>query len=195
MDFMVADLDNAHLGYVREQLEQHADLTRRLGTQLKRLDLERGRLWAIVPVERAEQALGDLESDPIQNKEERKALARETARVLRSRLAPAPRRVLTIEWWNAMDGLYDLSAHGFLVGDSLFEYATNADPDETIADLLSHMLFFPTVGMIAPVPEEVDLNVRDLAPEVIDEAIANVELVLIGAWDADGYVFWEPQRD
>lgn len=193
MDFSVIGLDRSQLAYVREQLALHAKARRLLGELLGQIDLERGRLWAIVPTERAAAATSDLEFDAIRSEAERDALARETTRRLRPLLERTPAKLLAIEHWKAVEDLHAAPAHAFLVGDSEFDYVTASDPNTLVEQLLSAELWFPTVGVIATAPAGVELpGTRELTVGHVEEVVAGLDLILIGAWDADGYVFWEP---
>ncbi len=191
--FTTVELEHRHLGYVRQQLALHGLGRRLLGRRLLDLDLTQGRLWALVPAERAAEAAADLEFDAIRSDAEREALMVATAHALRPLLAATPlRRLLTIEWWKSVEDLHGASAHAFLVGDSEFDYVTADDPDELIAELLGAVLWFPTVGVIGPTPAGVPLpGTRELTPAHVEEIVAGLDMILIGAWDADGYVFWE----
>jgi hypothetical protein len=193
--FITVELDAAQLGYVRQQLAQHGVGGRLLGRRLLERGVGGGRLWAIVPASRAAAAAADLEFDAIRSEEERKQLMAETARQLRPLLAGVPRRLLTLEWCDPVEYLSGGTAHAFLVGDSQFEYATADEPDEAIAEVLWGALWFPTVGVIGAAPSNVALpGTRELTPEHVEEILDGLRLVLVGAWDADGYVFWEPAR-
>lgn len=196
MEFTVVELADVHLPYVRQQLALHAVGERLLGRPLLEVDLTRGRLWALVPVERAAEAAADLEFDAIRSDAEREALMAETARQLRPRLEGSPARLLVIEHWKAVEDLHEAPAHAFLVGDSEFDYVTSVDSDELIAELLGSVLWFPTVGLIGRKPARAALpGTRELTPTHVEEIVAGLDLLLIGAWDADGYVFWEPARN
>jgi len=49
--------------------------------------------------------------------------------------------------------------------------------------------------VIGAAPSYVALpGTRELTPEHVEEILDGLRLVLVGAWDADGYVFWEPGR-
>jgi hypothetical protein len=193
MDFTVVNLDQAHHCYFRKQFALHAEGGRILGRLLGDVDLGKGRAWAVVPATRAAQAAADLESDPIRTEEERRELAGVTARRLASMLDAG--RVLTFEYWTAtsLDGTS--RTRQFLIGDSVFDYVTEADPSDVIEQLLLSSQWFPGVGVIGPIPDGVDLeSSRGWSADQIDQLVAHVELVLVAAWDADGYVFWEPLR-
>lgn len=195
MEFTVVELAEAHLPYVRQQLALHAVGERLLGRPLLEVDLTQGRLWALVPVQRAVEAATDLEFDAIRSDAEREALMAEIAGRLRPRLEASPAKLLVIEHWKAVEDLHEAPAHAFLVGDSEFDYVTSEDPDELIAELLGSVLWFPTVGLIGPLPANVALpGTRELTPAQVEEIVAGLDLILIGAWDADGYVFWEPLK-
>lgn len=154
-----------------------------------------GRLWAIVPVARAVEAAADLEFDAIRSEQERKALMAATARAVRPLLEGPPPRMLISEWCNGVEDLHNASVHAFLVGDSEFDYATADDADEVIEELLWGALWFPTVGVIGAAPVGVAFpETRELTAEHVEEILDGLRLVLVGAWDADGYVFWEPLK-
>jgi hypothetical protein len=195
MTFNTVDLDAAHVGYVRQELALHGAGGRLLGRRLLERGLGEGRLWALVPAVRAAESAADLEFDAIRSPEERDALLVETARALRPYLEREPNQLLALEWWNAVEDLHGASAHAFLVDDSEFNYVTAADDEEQIAQTLDEVLFFPTVGVVGSMPSGVALpGTRELTPEHVEEILDGLRLLLIGAWDADGYVFWEPSR-
>lgn len=193
--FTVVDLDASHLAYVRQQLALHGAGGRVLGRRLLERGLGEGRLWAMVPVARSAESAADLEFDAIRSDEEREALMLETARALRPLLADSGPSLLALEWCNPVEYLSGGSDQAFLVGDSEFQYASAADGDDVISDVLGGALWFPSVGVIGAVPGGVALpDTRELTPEHVEEILDGLKLVLVGAWDADGYVFWEPVR-
>jgi hypothetical protein len=193
--FTAVDLDAAHVAYVRQQLALHGAGGRLLGRRVLERGLGEGRLWAMVPVARAAESAADLEFDAIRSDEERNALMVETARTLRPLLEQAAPSMLVLEWCNPVEYLSGGLDHAFLVSDSEFQYATAADEDDVIADVLGGALWFPTVGVIGAAPSGVELpGTRELTPEHVEEILDGLRLVLVGAWDADGYVFWEPAQ-
>jgi hypothetical protein len=49
--------------------------------------------------------------------------------------------------------------------------------------------------VIGVAPSGIELpGTRELTPEHVEEILDGLRLVLVGTWDADGYVFWEPSR-
>jgi hypothetical protein len=198
MDWTVVDLDSSHHAYFREQFALHASNARLLGRLLSDLDLTQGRSWAIVPAERAQMALGDLGSEPIQTDREREELAAATAARLAGSLGASARQVLAFEYWTAtyLDGNSPIRefkvAHSDLEGDSVFDYVTGEDSKQQVERLLLTALWFPTVGVVAPVPADVELESRAITADQLEEVVARLDLVLVGAWGANGYVFWEP---
>ena len=148
----------------------------------------------MVPAERADQAVADLEGDSIRT-EERDALALEIASLLRRRLDGSPDLALTIEYWTAtyLDRTSRVREFKVEAGESVFDYVTTVDSTEDIAWMLGSSLWYPTVGVIAPLPESAEMAWKTLQSATpIEHAVEHLNLVLIGAWTADGYVFWEP---
>ena len=186
----------SHLGYFRQQFAAHAHEERLLGLPFLQLDLARGRAWALVPAERAAEAVADLETDAIRRDGERGQLALAIARRIRPLLDAVPPRILAFEYWTETYLDPTSRTREFKVGDSVFDYVTASDPDEQVAYLLESVLWYPTVGLLAPIPEGVDLDqTRELTTADIERLVAHPDLVLVGAWCADGYVFWEPIRE
>lgn len=191
-DVVAVKLSAEHQAYFQGELACHAEGGRLLGTMLGALDLDRGRMWGIVPAERAAMAVADLETDAIRTEAEREAVATAIVRRIKGLLHADPPRMLTVEYWTEVDCL-NPGPHAFAVGDSQFDYVTAADPDELVADFLRWSLWYPTVGVISPIPPGVDLaQTRDLTVDQVEESVSRLDLVLVGAWTADGYVFWEP---
>ena len=195
-EFLEVTLDRAaHLKYLRQQFAIHAFGERLLGMPFLQLDLTRGRAWALVPVERAEDAVDDLETDAIRRDGQQERLALALAKRIRPLLDATPPRILTIEYWTEayLDGMS--RTRQFKVGDSVFDYVTASDSDEQVAYLLESCLWYPTIGLIAPIPEGVDLDqTKELTTADVDQLVAHPDLVLVGAWCADGYVFWQPDQ-
>lgn len=184
-------LNRSHQAYFREQFAQHAEGGRLLGKMLEGLDLDDGRAWAIVPADRAAMAVADLETDAIRTDAEREAVAEAITRRVTPLLAAG--RMLTIEYWTGTEGLGPSPAHAFKVGDSQFDYVTRSDSAEQVSRFLQAALWYPTVGVMVRIPAGVGLErTRELTVEQIEKVVDDVDLVLVGAWTADGYVFWEP---
>ena len=99
--------------------------------------------------------------------------------------------MLAVEHWKAVEDLYQAPAHASLVEDSEFDYVTSEAPDRLVQRLSSAVLW----GLIGRVPSGVELpRDRELGPSHVAAIVAELRLLLVGAWDADGYVFWEPAQ-
>ena len=181
--------------HIREQLRQNRDDGRMLGRLLAGLPLDRGATWAFVP-EGAEAKAHDFDAGIFSPEDTAELAALLAERILPRLATPRPdgsRGVLVFEYWTDVDGHQDSPAKSFRVGTSTFDYADAATNRAQVERLLRSALWFPTVGVVGRLPEGAgDEDRKTLPPQTLDTLVETVELLLVGAWDADGYVLWEP---
>jgi hypothetical protein len=185
--------------YVRRYLESGADFGKRLGALLlEHHDVERGTVWAFARVDGAAEKLAEFETggvfpkrDPHWNKQADAWLRERAADGARERvpLVEHPYAKPTDGWLQR-----NPDSPAVFCGDDVYEYYS-AEDDELVGRL-GGATWGPRVGVIAPVPERGprSWNRQTLSTDVISYIAAQTVAVMIGAWDDEGWLVWEPDH-
>jgi hypothetical protein len=81
----------------------------------------------------------------------------------------------------------------FFCGDSVYWYETADEADARTRTELGGALWEPTVGIVTVIPPSGrGLNRQTLKDPVLGELAASAAAIVIGAWDTEGLIFWEP---
>lgn len=80
----------------------------------------------------------------------------------------------------------------FFCGDAVYWYGTADSPQDSA--LRASARWDPNIAMVTtPVTGQKNIEHRDfVSPAMLERMAAAALAVIIGAWDADGFVVWEP---
>lgn len=185
----------------------------RLGPLLRQRDIESGATWALVPSasppdQRADFAHGGLfpapgppipapqgvlapKFDPSSDPQITSALSRLLSR------SHATQRLLCVELAYARRTDPHVAAcpsgQMFVCGDDVYAYATAANPMAPIARRLGGATWQPNVGIVTHLPHGLDLPLGVVDPEALEAMAGAATAIIVGAWDAEGLLFWEPR--
>jgi hypothetical protein len=186
--------------YVRSYLESNESMGKRLGRMLlAHHDLDQGIAWAFVPVDsplddRTAFEEGGLSPASAPTWEERVAgwLLQELSQ------QSATAGVLLVE------GAYERRTDGWLekrpddpvvfCGDDVYYYETaDAGPDQ-VQRWLGGATWEPDVGMVTKLPQGTDrlTNRQSITHEDLEEMAVSASVIVVGAWDAEAFFFWQP---
>jgi hypothetical protein len=204
--------------YLRSYLDHNERWGKRLGKLLARRDLEAGTVWSFVPPESSPETLADLREgalyantpilvdegghrwqrkhDPWKDPEVIEwiegllAGPGSSARIVCSEDVYATR---TDRWVTEYPGTV------FFCGDDVYAYATPDGPVggalDPIADAAGDATGNPSVGMVTTLPPDLEIgNRQSLSEQTLEKAAAAAIAVIVGAWDEEGLLFWEPAR-
>lgn len=203
--------------YLRRYLEHNERWGKRLGKLLARRDLESGTVWSFVPPESSPETLADLRegalyaNTPILVDEEGHGWQRkhqpdsdpEVIEWVDGRLAalgPQPRLICSEDAYATRTEVGLVSEYPwderFFCGDDVYAYAT---ADGCIRHALAHAVgdasSDPSIGMVTTVPPELEIvNRQSLDEQKLEEMADAAFAVIVGAWDKEGLLFWEPAR-
>jgi hypothetical protein len=200
--------------YVRSYLEANASFGKRLGRLLTACPIEAGTTWAFVPADSAPERLVTFERSlfppsgraqrvevgfmvpkfvPSANPAVKEALAGflDTA-------GPASRLVCVEDSYRRRSDFrlpVDQWAHQvFFCGEDVYEFAGGEIPLEESARMLGGASWKPDVGLVTSLPEQLDTieQGHEVTAEQLEEMAMAAVVVVIGAWDDDSFLFWEP---
>ncbi len=79
----------------------------------------------------------------------------------------------------------------FFCGDDVYWYAGPAKADDA---LQPGATWDPNIAMVAPLPRALEsiANRQSVDPEALEDMAAAAVAVIVGAWDAEGLLIWEP---
>lgn len=204
------------VAYVRSYLERNDRFGRRLGSLLAGRDIEAGTTWAFVPAASSPRWRVDFEhgglfphrGPPVQSEDgvlvpvfDPSLDPQITAGVagLFSRPSASP-RLLCVEQayarrtdpWLAERPDEDV----FFYGDDVYAYATADAPIEQATRLLGGATWQPNVGIVTVLPDGLqEMRKREpISPEALGDMAAAAIAIVVGAWDGEGLLFWEPEE-
>jgi len=185
--------------YLRDYFESSRRYGRRLGALLAARDLEAGTTWAFVPSDSAPQRVldvrhGGLYSRPGYEKP-RVSPRPDVQRWLKAQLGGPGRSILCCE--DAMrqrtdpaQGTSDTPA--FFCGDDVYWYSEQ--PEDVVRIPWPCATWHPAIAMVTEMPRQAPPLEHRLCvpPEALQEMADGAAAVVVGAWDAEGWLIWEP---
>jgi hypothetical protein len=180
---------------ILRELAHNRQCERLLGALLSTLPFDHGTAWALVPANSAFAAEEDFDEGIFSPDEEEllpDQLAEWVVNKLRADSDGFP--IVAFEYWTDIE---DDAGVGrtFRIGQSLFDYADRDASLATVAHLLGSSLWFPTVGLIGNLPRDlVGIDRCETDISTLEHLVTTLDAVLVGAWDAEGYVVWEPSN-
>jgi hypothetical protein len=186
--------------YARRYLEANGKFSKLLGPLLLAgQQIDQGSTWAFVPEElpRDRRApLTDFETGHLYaSPGERSARDGSNDRWLGEALDRAPSPTLIC----VEDALAKPSDHFlehsdepvFFCGESVFSYAIHTSPNDPAPSNLGGATWDPRVGIITRMSGSL-ANRQTLEEAAVAGLASQASVVVIGAWDAEGLIFWEP---
>ena len=197
------------VAYLRSYLQSNGAFGKRLGPLLARRDLEAGKTWALVPDDSPPHQRTDFESGlfpdaspPMRVKQgylvqkfdaSAHPQVRQAVADLLSKPGPLP-RLLCVEWAYARRTAPWPDQEIFFCGDDVYGYQ-GADPAfEGVEWVPGGATWEPNVGMVTALPpgfEEIPHR-QSITPETLEEMAAAAVAIIVGAWDGEAPLFWEP---
>jgi hypothetical protein len=191
------DLGSDGIAYVSSYLEASREFGRQLGPLLQAShDVDAGISWAFVP-----SPLPAARTAPLADFE--------TGGLFSTRDPTWPKALLS--WLDSVRGvdahfvcvegalerpsdpfLESLDQPVFFCGDSVFYYAL-LSPDEMPEWWFGGATWRPDVTVITPVPAKLPAHRDEIDQSDLAQLAANAVAVVIGAWDDEGLIFWQPQ--
>ncbi len=203
--------------YIRSYLESNHRFGKRLGRLLARRGPEAGTTWAFVPSDsslhkRRAFEDGGLFPDPGEEVEFAGGVLRrvhdpaeepQIVAWLSDLMVEDSRsnRVLCVDDAHLRRSdfrLLDSQRRVFFCGDDVYEYALAGDPLENpIRQARGAASWEPNVAMVSTLPTGVEEGFnsgQSIADEALEAMATAAVAVIVGAWDGEGLVFWEPIR-
>jgi len=190
--------------YVRSYLEANGAYGKLLGRLLLAAhQIDNGDVWAFVPAELPEERrtpLTDFEDGYIYPDPGRQSARQESndGWLLEARNRVPGSWLLCVE--DAFGKPSDpfvakRSDPMFFCGDSVYWYETADEVDARTRIELGGAVWEPTVGIVTVMPTSVRrLNRQTLEDAALAELAASATAIVIGAWDGEGLIFWEPRH-
>lgn len=206
------------IAYLRSYLANNERRGKRLGKLIARRDLEAGTVWSFVPPESSPETLANLTDEPLfastpivfdehghswQRKhdpwKDPEVIEWLDGLLARPEISPwivcsEDVRASRTDSWVAEHPEYDL----FFCGDEVYMYASDGSvghPADAIADAAGHAVGNPSVGIVTTLPPDSKIeNRRSLTEQTLEEMAAGAVAVVVGAWDEEGFLVWEPAR-
>jgi hypothetical protein len=195
--------------YVRSYLKANKAFGRRLGALLQHRDIESGTTWSLVPVDSSPQERVDFEEGLFPD-------AGPPAKVGDGYFVPKFRPDSNAQILTALSGLLarhddrsylvcvesalvqrrDSKSEGkeFYCGEDVYWYERPDAPVDMIARLLGGATWQrPNIGMVTALPDPLThLSEGELVSvELLEEMAASASALILGAWDAESFLFWE----
>jgi hypothetical protein len=184
--------------YVRSYFASSRGFGKRLGSLLERRDIEAGTTWAFVPAASSARQRVDFEHGMVlpgaaASTSSWSAVANWLGALLGS---PPSGRLLCVE--DAMARRSDpwlvneADRKVFFCGDDVYHCA-GADDELDHFVLAAAASWKPDIGIVTALPSgrEQISNRQSLEPESLEGMAARAVAVVIGAWDAEGFVLWQ----
>jgi hypothetical protein len=186
--------------YLRSYLEANEAFGKRLGRLLlTHHDIDRGRMWAFVPADslpehRTDFARGGLLREVDSSLDE---VVGDWLLAELRRPSPAP-RIVCVE--GALERRTDgwLTKHPeyrvFFCGEDPDTYETTESPLPDLDRWCGGADWRPDLGIIAPLPAEIQqlTNRQSVPPDALEEMAAAASVIIVGAWDDEAFLFWQP---
>lgn len=189
--------------YVRSYLKSNEGFGGRLGTLLGRRNIEAGIVWALVPAGSALADRLDFEQGaPFLGQGSHgcpKAQLDEWVRSVLAARSVTPVFCMEDALARRTDGGLErllTQMEAFFCGERVYWFATAAS-SPTAALLRWGATWDPNIAMVATLPaDQKDIHHRgSISGELLERMAAAALFVIIGAWDADGFVVWEPPKE
>lgn len=190
--------------YLRAYFASNTRFGRRLGTLLSERDLERGTTWSLVPEDAPparRKAFGQGGLYPKPGYERPRVTSRPDIQAWLGAWLDDPaattRYVLCSE--DAMRQRTD-PAQGtsdtpcFFCGDDVYWYSEK--PEDVVRIPWPSAKWHPAVGMVTALPSGLSglEHRRVITPPDLEAMAVGAVAVVVGAWDAEGWLIWEPAR-
>lgn len=192
------DFDLDGIAYVESYLTANREFGRQLGSLLlARHDIPTGNAWAFLPTELhvARRApLADFAAGGLMPKHD-PAWRAEVREWLHAKCAAGP-LLLCVE--RAMARPTDpfverLKGPVFFCGESVIDYR-EIPSDEIVDELVAGATWNPDVAILTQLPPRLPQDRGTLSRDELAHLAENAVAVVIGAWDDEGLIFWEPGR-
>jgi len=196
--------------YVQSYLDSNAAFGKRLGRLLARRDIEAGSTWALVPADSPPQQIVDFEDGLFPNSgfpimahggvlvpKFNPASSTQIQRAVADLMAQpgVSPRLVCAELIHARRDTPLPDDNVFYCGDDVYAYQTADAPVEAAAHLPGGATWRPSVAMITSFPTGLEgiSNGSSVGPEVLDEMATTAVAIMVGAWDDEAFLFWEPK--
>lgn len=192
------DFDRAGIAYVESYLAANGDFGKQLGPLLLASHaVEAGNVWAFLPTElpAARQApLTDFAAGGLMPKHD-PAWRAEVREWLQAK-CEAGRLLLCAE--SALARPTDpfverLERPVFFCGESVIDYR-ELPSEEIVDELFAGATWNPEVAMLTALPPHLPQDRGTISRAELAHLAENAVAVVIGAWDDEGLIFWEPGR-
>lgn len=188
------------VAYLRVYLDRNEGFGKRLGHLLSVRDLESGTTSAFVPASSSPEAFGDFERGGLFSRASDSASADTSAFQTwlgdRLRNLPPSTRLVCVE--DALSRSTDLASQApggdprFFCGDAVYRYART--PEDAIRIVKPGATWTPDIALVTTLPDGLrELRSGQRVNDEVVSAMADAAIaVVVGAWDAEGLLIWEP---
>ncbi|HEV3408110.1 MAG TPA: hypothetical protein VG079_05420 [Gaiellaceae bacterium] len=185
-------------------MRSYLESNERFGKQLGRLllahhDLDRGTAWAFVPADSPLDRRTAFEEGGLSPARAPSWQEHVVGWLLDQLRQPsATRRVLLVE--GALERRSDASLpnradHPIVFsGDAVYYYETAESSPDDVERWLGGATWRPDVGIVTDAPRGAErfTERQELTLEELDEMAASASVIVVGAWDDEAFIFWEP---
>lgn len=183
--------DNA-VKYIRNELSQGGYLPERL----LELDLEQGVVHTYVPIgftpnsstdygDSLNYLTGELPSREIRDT---------VVGFIKDYLDDDERKYAIFETWREKgdQGILNYDLQHFFSHSRLYSFLRGSDKRKSIRKYLRKARAYPTIIILTSIAEssKIITNANEIDEEAYAKIVSNVDYLLIGAWDQEGYLIW-----
>jgi hypothetical protein len=195
--------------YIRSYLASNDRFGTRLGRLLARREIEAGTVSAFVPAESSAAQRVNFEAGGLFSRRSRecaedpspKARAIAWLSLLLGEGGPSP-RILCIEDARTRRAAVETKlphVKFFFCGDDVYWYAMDGALEDISLEWvpLSGALADPNIGIVATLPAGLKSirNRQSVNSAAVQEIATGAVAVIVGAWDWEGFMIWEPGRE
>jgi hypothetical protein len=202
--------------YVRRYLGANARFGKRLGALLAERDIEAGTTWALVPSDSAPDRRAAFEASLFPpagpaHKVERGFMVPnfipstnpQITSAVGALLNPSEGENFLLCMEDAFGRRSDFKLSPdqwprqvFFCGEEVYDFALADTPLDEAVRVLGGAEWRPDIGLVAPLPNnrEAIHTGDDVSPAELSQMAESAVAVILGAWDDDSLLFWEPAK-
>lgn len=172
------------VSFIRSELAQGRDLA----ALITKLPLEQGSVVTFLPASVGAQELGDFGSGGVAGGDQNENLAQ----LIGAYLGSDVKRICVFEHPAARRGDPVRSSDFFTVGDTVLTFVTAVASQSRVERAAREAHWYPGIGILSSLREgEPPIPPQSVQPEsCLVDLVANIEHLLIGAYDAEGWLVW-----